>query len=229
MRDDFTKTAQNNGYKNKYLEKSGLSIIKPHQAYDRFRNRVIFPIHNLTGKVTGFGARLLTNEKNKPKYLNSPESEIYNKSQILYGIYFAKSEMVREDKCLLVEGYTDVISLYQSGIKNVVASSGTSLTEDQIRLIRRYTQNITILYDGDAAGLKASFRGIDMILGQGMNVKIVLFPDGEDPDSYATGHSSTETKAYIEAQAQDFIRFKSKLLFRENSDDPTARANAIEE
>ena len=227
--DDFTKTAQNNGYKNKYLEKSGLSIIKPHQAYDRFRNRVIFPIHNLTGKVTGFGARLLTNEKNKPKYLNSPESEIYNKSQILYGIYFAKSEMVREDKCLLVEGYTDVISLYQSGIKNVVASSGTSLTEDQIRLIRRYTQNITILYDGDAAGLKASFRGIDMILGQGMNVKIVLFPEGEDPDSYAAGHSSTETKAYIEAQAQDFIRLKSKLLFRENSDDPTARADAIEE
>lgn len=227
--DDLTKTAQKNGYKNKFLEKSGLSIIKPHQAYDRFRNRVIFPIHNLTGKVVGFGARLLTNEKNKPKYLNSPESEIYNKSRTLYGIYFAKSEMVREDKCLLVEGYTDVISLYQSGIKNAVASSGTSLTEDQIKLIRRYTQNITILYDGDAAGLKASFRGIDMILGQGMNVKVVLFPEGADPDSYASNHTSSETKKYIDENAEDFIRFKSKLLYEENADDPAKRAEAVEE
>lgn len=227
--DDLTKTAQTNGYKNKFLEKSGLSIIKPHQAYDRFRHRVIFPIHNLTGKVVGFGARLLTNDKKKPKYLNSPESEIYNKSKILYGIYFAKSEIVREDNCLLVEGYTDVISLYQTGIKNAVASSGTSLTEDQIKLIRRYTQNITILYDGDAAGLKASFRGIDMILGQGMNVKIVLFPEGEDPDSYASGHTSSETKNYIEEHAEDFIRFKSRLLFKENADDPAKRAEAVEE
>ncbi|MGM0565541.1 MAG: DNA primase [Bacteroidota bacterium] len=227
--DDFTKTAQKNGYKNKFLEKSGLSIIKPHQAYDRFRNRVIFPIHNLSGKVVGFGARLLTNDKKQPKYLNSPESEIYNKSKILYGIYFAKSEMVKEDQCLLTEGYTDVISLYQSGIKNAVASSGTSLTEDQIRLIKRYTQNITILYDGDAAGLKASFRGIDMILQQGMNVKVVLFPEGEDPDSYASAHSATETRKYIQEKAEDFIRFKSRVLFKENQDDPAARANAMEE
>ncbi len=227
--DDLTKTAQKNGYKNKFLEKSGLSIIKPHQAYDRFRNRVIFPIHNLTGKVVGFGARLLTNEKNKPKYLNSPESEIYNKSRLLYGIYFAKSEMVREDNCLLVEGYTDVISLYQTGIENAVASSGTSLTEDQIKLIRRYTQNITILYDGDAAGLKASFRGIDMILGQGMNVKVVLFPEGEDPDSFASNHTSSETKKYIDDHAEDFIRFKSRLLYEENADDPAKRAEAVEE
>ncbi|MFW5975075.1 MAG: DNA primase, partial [Bacteroidota bacterium] len=227
--DDFTKTAQRNGYKNKFLEKSGLSIIKPNQAFDRFRHRVIFPIHNLSGKVVGFGARLLTNDKKKPKYLNSPESEIYNKSKILYGIYFAKGEMVKEDQCLLTEGYTDVIALHQSGITNAVASSGTSLTEDQIRLIKRYTQNITILYDGDAAGLKASFRGIDMILQQGMNVKVVLFPEGEDPDSYASAHSTTETRQYIEEKAEDFIRFKSRILFHENQDDPTARANAIEE
>ncbi len=227
--DDFTKTAQKNGYKNKFLEKSGLSIIKPHQAYDRFRHRVIFPIHNLSGKVVGFGARLLTSDKKQPKYLNSPESEIYNKSKILYGIYFAKSEMVKEDLCLLTEGYTDVISLYQSGIKNAVASSGTSLTEDQIRLIKRYTQNITILYDGDAAGLKASFRGIDMILKQGMNVKIVLFPEGEDPDSYASAHTSTETRQYIKEKAEDFIRFKSRVLFNKNQEDPAARASAIEE
>lgn len=227
--DDLTKAAKNSGYKEKYLEKSGLSIVKPNQTYDRFRNRVIFPIHNLSGKVIGFGGRILTNDKKKPKYLNSPESDIYNKSKILYGIYFSKGEIVKEDNCLMVEGYTDVISLHQSGIKNVVASSGTSLTVDQIRLVKRYTQNITILYDGDAAGLKASFRGIDLVLEQGMNVRVVLFPDGEDPDSFASSHSSEDTRTYLQKNAVDFIQFKSKLLFQENEHDPSARASAIEE
>jgi len=227
--DNFTKKALSSGYKKEYLEKTGLTIVKPHQSYDRFRNRVIFPIHNLAGRIVGFGGRILTNEKNKPKYLNSPESEIYNKRKILYGIYFAKSAIVKEDRCHLVEGYTDVISLYQAGVKNVVASSGTSLTEEQIRLIKRYTQNVVILYDGDPAGLKASFRGIDMFLEQGMNVKIVLFPEGEDPDSYARSHPSSETKAFIETNSEDFLTFKSKLLLRETKNDPVAKANAIEE
>lgn len=227
--DDLTKKALAAGYKKKYLEQTGLTVVKPHHSYDRFRNRVIFPIHNLSGRIVGFGGRILTNEKDKPKYVNSPESEIYNKRRLLYGIYFAKNTIVKEDKCHLVEGYTDVISLYQAGVKNVVASSGTSLTEEQIRLIRRYSLNVVILYDGDPAGIKASFRGIDMFLEQGMNVKIVLFPEGEDPDSYARNHPSSETKAFIETQAEDFLTFKSKLLLRETGDDPVAKANAIEE
>lgn len=176
--EDYSKHALANGYKKDILVGTGLSIDKDDSLLDRFRGRVIFPIHNLTGRVIGFGGRILSSEKSKAKYLNSPESDIYNKSKVLYGIYFARNAIVKQNKCYLVEGYTDVISLHQAGIENVVSSSGTSLTVDQIKLISRYTPNITILYDGDTAGIKASFRGIDLILEQGMNVKIVLFPEG---------------------------------------------------
>ncbi len=227
--DGFTAQAQKAGYKKQYLEESGLSIYKTHQSYDRFRNRVTFPIHNVTGRVIGFGARILVKDKTKPKYLNSPESLIYNKRNTLYGIYFAKSEIVRENKCYLVEGYTDVISLYQAGIKNVVASSGTSLTENQIKLIKRYSNNITILYDGDNAGIKASFRGIDMILEQGMNVRVVLFEDGEDPDSFALSHTDSEISTYINENEKDFLQFKSSLLINETLNDPIKKGEAIED
>jgi len=227
--DSFTKTALQNGYSEKYLVDSGLTISKDGKFYDRFRERVMFPIHNLTGKVIGFGGRILTSDKTKPKYVNSPESEIYNKSKSLYGIWLARSSIVARDNCYLVEGYTDVISLHQSGIENVVASSGTSLTTDQIRLIRKFTPNITILYDGDPAGIKASFRGIDMILEQGMNVKVVLFPDGEDPDSYARKHSSSDLDAFIATHADDFIAFKTRLLLDETKNDPIKKAGLIHE
>lgn len=227
--DDFTKQAVKNGYKSEYLEKAGLTIVKDDKEYDRFRGRVIFPIHNLTGKVIGFGGRVLSSEFSKAKYVNSPESDIYNKSKTLYGIYFAKNDIVKNDNCFLVEGYTDVISLYQAGIRNVVASSGTSLTEDQIKLIRRYTPNITILFDGDEAGLKASFRGIDMILEQGMNVKIVLFPEGEDPDSYARSHRTAETEEFITKNARDFISFKANLLTKDAAHDPIKKASVVKE
>ena len=183
--DALTKEALKSGYKKEYLEQSGLSIFKEDKSFDRFRGRVMFPIHSLSGRVLGFGGRTLKTEKKIAKYVNSPESDIYHKSKILYGIYFAKSAIVKEDCCYLVEGYTDVISMHQSGVENVVASSGTALSVEQIKLISRYTKNIHILFDGDAAGIKASFRGIDLILAEGMNVKVVLFPDGEDPDSYA--------------------------------------------
>lgn len=227
--DALTKEALKNGYKLEFLEKSGLTVNKPPRQYDRFRQRVIFPIHSLAGRVIGFGARILSKDKNKPKYLNSPESVIYNKSRVLYGIYFAKSAIAKLDNCLLVEGYTDVISLHQAGIENVVASSGTSLTTDQIKLISRYTNNITILYDGDAAGIKASFRGIDMILEQGMNVRIVLFPDGEDPDSFARSHRRNEVEEYIGSKASDFILFKTNLLLKDAANDPIKRAGLIKE
>ncbi len=229
--DDFTKHALAEGYKLDFLDKTGLSIVKPDEKkqFDRFRGRVMFPILNLTGRVIGFGGRIMTTDKNKPKYVNSPESEIYNKSHTLYGIFQAKSAIVSKDNCFLVEGYTDVISLHQSGIHNVVASSGTSLTNDQIKLINRFTQNITILYDGDYAGIKASFRGIDMILEQGMNVKIVLFPDGEDPDSFARKHRSQEVIEFIEKESSDFITFKTNLLLGESGKDPIKRANLIKE
>ncbi len=227
--DAFTKDAKENGYQAEFLIKTGLTINKEGKHYDRFRARIIFPIHNLSGRVIGFGGRILKKDDKKPKYVNSPESDIYNKSKALYGIYFAKSEIIKKDNCFLVEGYTDVISLYQTGIKNVVASSGTSLTTDQIRLIKRYTSNITILYDGDAAGLKASFRGIDMILEQGMNVKVVLFPEGEDPDSYARSHRTTEVEDYIVSQAKDFIRFKTSVLLEETQNDPVKKAGLIKE
>jgi DNA primase len=227
--DAFTRYALENGYKKEYLEKTGLTITKEDRSYDRFRGRVVFPVHNITGRVLGFGGRTLSSDDNIPKYVNSPESDIYNKSHILYGLFFAKNAIIRNDNCYLVEGYTDVISLHQAGIENVVASSGTSLTEEQIRLIKRYTPNITILYDGDPAGIKASFRGIDMVLEQGMNVRIVLFPDGEDPDSFARKRRRQELEDLITNEARDFIRFKTGLLMKEAAGDPIKRAGLIKE
>ncbi len=228
-RDAFTKDASKNGYKNEYLVKTGLSIENGDKVYDRFWGRVMFPIHSLSGRVIGFGARTLKTDPKAAKYLNSPESEIYHKSSSLYGIYFARQTLVKEDKCFLVEGYTDVISFFQSGIENVVASSGTSLTEDQIRLIRRFTRNVSIIYDGDPAGIKASLRGIDLILEQGMHVRVVSLPEGEDPDSFARSHNSSELLGYIEKNEQDFITFKTKLLSENIGNDPVKKANLISE
>jgi len=226
---NYSTHAIDNGFKKEILTKVGLSIDKDSGLIDRFRGRVIFPIHNLTGKVIGFGGRILSSEKSTAKYINSPESDIYNKSRVLYGIYFSRSEIVKQNNCYLVEGYTDVVSLHQAGIENVVASSGTSLTEDQIRLVKRFTPNITILFDGDTAGIKASFRGIDLILEQGMNVKIVLFPDGEDPDSYVRKHRTSEIEEFITTQAKDFIDFKTNLLLDETVGDPSKKAELIKE
>lgn len=227
---EFTNQALKSGYNIKYLIKSGLTVERSSgDHYDRFRGRAIFPIHNLSGRVLGFGGRILKKDPTKPKYVNSPENEIYNKSKVLYGLFFAKDAIIKADNCLLVEGYTDVISLHQNGLQNVVASSGTSLTVDQIRLIKRYTNNITILYDGDEAGLKASFRGIDLILEQGMNVKVVLFPEGEDPDSYARKNRPVETKTYIAESAKDFIRLKTGLLLNEVRNDPVQKAILIKD
>ena len=227
--DALTKEALKSGYKKEYLEQSGLSIFKEDKSFDRFRGRVMFPIHSLSGRVLGFGGRTLKTQKKIAKYVNSPESDIYHKSNILYGIYFAKSAIVKEDCCYLVEGYTDVISMHQSGVENVVASSGTALSVEQIKLISRYTKNIHILFDGDAAGIKASFRGIDLILAEGMNVKVVLFPDGEDPDSYAKKVSSDELKEFIQNEAKDFLSFKTQLLQEETKNDPTKKAALIKE
>jgi len=225
----FTDHALENGYKLEYLESTGLTIVKEAKKYDRFRGRVMFPIHNLSGRVLGFGGRTLKSDLNTPKYVNSPESDIYNKSKILYGLYYAKNAIIKQENCFLVEGYTDVISMHQAGIENVVSSSGTALTVDQIKLIKRYTSNITILYDGDPAGIKASFRGIDMILEEGMNVRIVLFPEGEDPDSYARKYRRAELEELISDGATDFIRFKTGLLLEEASDDPIKKAGLIKE
>ena len=225
--DNFTTAALKKGYDLKYLASTGLTIVKENKQFDRFKGRVLFPIHSMSGRILGFGGRILTNDKKAAKYLNSPESEIYHKSKILYGIYQAKKAIAKEDNCFLVEGYTDVISFHQSGIENVVASSGTALTPDQIRLIRRLTQNITVLFDGDAAGLRASIRGIDLILEQGMNVKVVSFPEGEDPDSFAKSHSDSELKAYLEDTAQDFINFKVSLLLKDAQNDPVKKAGLI--
>lgn len=227
--EDYSKHALENGYKREILLKTGLGIEKDTNLIDRFRGRVIFPIHNLTGKVIGFGGRILSSEKSTAKYINSPESDIYNKSKALYGIYFARNSVVKNDNCYLVEGYTDVISLNQAGFENVVASSGTSLTVDQIKLIKRFTQNITMLFDGDPAGIKASFRGIDLILEQGLNVKVVLFPDGEDPDSYVRKHRTSEVEKFITKKAVDFIKFKINLLLDETAGDPAGRAKLIKE
>ena len=228
--DHFTKTALENGYKKEYLLKTGLSIQREDGSlYDRFRDRVIFPFHNLSGRVIGFTSRILTSDKNKPKYVNSPESEIYNKSKSLYGIFLAKAAIIANENCYLVEGNTDVISLYQAGIENVVASSGTALTTEQIRMIRKFSNNITILYDGDAAGLKASLRGVDMILEEGLNVKVVIFPENEDPDSYARKHDAIEIKRFIQDKATDFIIFKTKLLLAETKNDPIKKAELIKE
>ncbi len=226
----LTDTAVQQGYRKEYLVKTGLSIERENGSLiDRFRNRVMFPIQNLSGRVIGFGGRILTNDKKIAKYLNSPESEVYHKSSVLYGIFHARKAIAEKDEVLLVEGYTDVISLHQAGVENVVSSSGTSLTADQVRIIRRYTQNVTILYDGDQAGLKASFRGIDMILEQGMNVKIVLFPDGEDPDSFARKNSPLYIQDYIRSEAQNFITFKTSVLSAEAGSDPIRRAGMIRE
>ena len=226
-RDAFTREALKQGYKKDFLVKTGLTIAGNNYAFDRFNGRVIFPIHNLSGKVIGFGGRTMRSDKKIAKYLNSIESEIYHKSDVLYGMYQAKSAITKFDKCYLVEGYTDVISMHQAGIENVVASSGTSLTTNQIRLIHRFTENLTVLYDGDAAGIKASLRGIDMILAEGMNVKVLLLPDGEDPDSFSQKLSADEFIAYIQANEKDFIQFKAQLLIDETQNDPIKRAQAI--
>ncbi|MFY0628560.1 MAG: DNA primase [Reichenbachiella sp.] len=217
------------GHKDEFLEKAGLIIKKEDKAYDRFRGRVIFPVHNITGKVIAFGARTLkVHDKKSPKYLNSPETELYTKSKILYGIFQAKNEIRNQSNCYLVEGYTDVVSLAQAGIKNVVASSGTSLTDDQIKLIKRYTENVTVLFDGDKAGIKASMRGIDMMLAGGLNVKAVPFPDGEDPDSYASKLGEAEFKEYLSDNAKDFISFKT-AIYLDDSPDPIKKASSIRE
>lgn len=227
--DAFTSEAMKEGYKEEFLLSAGLTKGEPNKRFDFFRGRVMFPIHNITGRVIAFGGRVLKSEKKTAKYFNSPESELYNKSKVLYGLYFAKKEIVKSNNCLLVEGYTDVISLHQRGIENVVSSSGTSLTADQIKLIKRYTPNITILFDGDVAGIKASFRGIDMILKEEMNVKVVLFPEGEDPDSYAKKLSKPELEDFITTHSKDFIRFKSDLLLEDAHNDPIKKADLVKE
>lgn len=227
--DHLTQAALKAGYRKEYLVKSGLSIDKDGRLYDRFRSRVIFPVHNQSGRVIGFTGRIMTNDKDKPKYVNSPESEIYNKSNTLYGLHLARHTIAQKDECLLVEGNADVISLFQSGIENVVASSGTSLTLGQIRLIKRFTRNITILYDGDPAGIKAALRGTELILEEDMNVRIVLFPEGEDPDSYARKHRPAELTDFIHRNAVDFIAFKVKLLMAESKNDPILMAGLIKE
>ncbi len=226
-RDGFTRKALADGYKQDFLVKTGLSIQHEDRVFDRFSSRVIFPIHSLSGQVLGFGGRILKSDPKSAKYLNSPESEIYHKSRILYGIYQARKSITETDRCYLVEGYTDVLSLHESGVENVVASSGTSLTQEQVRLIKRFTQNITILYDGDAAGIKASIRGIDIVLEEGMNVKIVLLPDGEDPDSYSKKKSNEEFTKFIRENETDFIRFKTNLLLTEANNDPVKKADLI--
>ena len=225
--DAFTSEALKNGYQLSYLEKTGLTIVKTGKQFDRFKGRVIFPIHSLSGRVLGFGGRILTSDKKAAKYLNSPESEVYHKSKVLYGIYFAKQAIAKEDNCYLVEGYTDVIQFHQGGIENVVSSSGTALTSEQIRLIHRLTKNITLLFDGDAAGLRASLRGVDLILEQGLNVKICTFPEGEDPDSFAKNNSLEDLTLYLEENAKDFINFKASLLASEAKNDPIKKAETI--
>lgn len=226
-KDAFTKEAIHKGYKVEYLESTGLTIKNEDRFFDRFNDRIIFPIQNLMGRTIAFGARTLRKDKKIAKYLNSPESEIYHKSKVLYGIFFAKKAISQNNKCYLVEGYTDVLSMHQSGVENVVASSGTSLTADQIRLINRFTNNITIIYDGDSAGVKASLRGIDLVLEQGMNVKVLLLPQDEDPDSFAQSHSSTELIEYINKNETDFVIFKTKLLLDDAKNDPVKKANLI--
>ena len=225
--DAFTSHALKNGYQLGFLEKTGLTIVKGEKQFDRFKGRVMFPILSLSGRVLGFGGRILTNDKKAAKYLNSPESDIYHKSKVLYGIYHAKQSIAKEDNCYLVEGYTDVIQFYQRGIQNVVSSSGTALTPEQIRLVNRLTQNITVLFDGDAAGLRASLRGVDLILEQGMNVKICTFPEGEDPDSFARNNTLEELTLYLEENSQDFINFKASLLANDAKNDPIKKADTI--
>ena len=232
--DSFTNAAIEKGYQLKYLERTGLTIVKEDNSgagsskkFDRFKARVMFPIQSMSGRVLGFGGRILTNDKKAAKYINSPESDIYHKSKVLYGIYHAKQAIAKEDNCYLVEGYTDVIQFHQRGIENVVASSGTALTAEQIRLVNRLTKNITVLFDGDAAGLRASLRGIDLILEQGMNVKVCSFPEGEDPDSFARHNSLEEVISYLKTNSKDFIQFKASLLVKEAANDPIKRAETV--
>ncbi|WP_443936749.1 DNA primase [Pedobacter sp. MW01-1-1] len=226
--DALTQSATNNGHNIEFLEQTGLSIKNDNgKIYDRFRGRVMFPIHNFTGRVIGFGGRTLKTDKNVPKYVNSPESDIYHKSNVLYGLFHAKKAIRDLDNCYLAEGYADVLSVHQAGVENVVASSGTSLTVEQIKLIGRFTQNVTILFDGDAAGIKASLRGLDMILEEGLNVKIVSFPDGHDPDSYMHHVGAGAFKTYIEQNRKDFILYKANVLLKEAGNDPIKRAGII--
>ena len=226
-KEPFTNAALKEGYKMEFLEKTGLTIKREDWIRDRFAGRVMFPVHSISGRVIAFGGRTLSQEKTVAKYLNSPESDIYHKSRVVYGIYLAKRMIIQEDKCYLVEGYTDVIAMHQAGIENVVASSGTSLTVDQIRLIRRFTKNITIIYDGDQAGIKASLRGIDLVLEEGINVKVLPLPAGEDPDSFSRAMSATELSKYIKENETDFIKFKTKILLTGIENDPIARAKLI--
>jgi DNA primase len=223
----FTDQAIKKGYQLEFLEKTGLTIVKEEKQFDRFKGRVLFPIHSMSGRVLGFGGRILAANKNAAKYLNSPESDIYHKSKVLYGIYHAKQSIAKDDNCYLVEGYTDVIQFYQKGIKNVVSSSGTALTPDQIRLVNRLTKNITVLFDGDTAGIRASLRGIDLILEQGMNVKVCTFPDGEDPDSFAKQNTFEELTLYLQENAKDFIAYKAGLLMEDAKNDPVKKAGLI--
>lgn len=223
----FTDTALEKKYELSYLEKTGLTIVNENKRFDRFKGRVIFPIHSMSGRVLGFGGRTLLKDAKVAKYVNSPESEIYHKSKILYGIFQAKQRIAQLDSCYLVEGYTDVISLHQAGIENVVASSGTALTQDQIRLLKRLTENVVVLFDGDAAGIRASLRGIDLILEEGMNVKVVSFPDGEDPDSFTKNKNKEEIADFLANNAQDFIRFKTSILLDEAKNDPIRKASLI--
>ncbi|MEX0273176.1 MAG: DNA primase [Flavobacteriaceae bacterium] len=232
--DGFTKSALESGYQLKYLEGTGLTIVKENtenpensRKFDRFKGRVMFPIQSMSGRVLGFGGRILTNDKKAAKYLNSPESDIYHKSKVLYGLYHAKKAIAKEDNCYLVEGYTDVIQMYQKGVTNVVSSSGTALTSEQIRLVNRLTKNITVLFDGDAAGLRASLRGIDLILEQGMNVKVCTFPEGDDPDSFARNNDLGEIVGYLSENAKDFIQFKASLLMQDAQGDPLKRAETV--
>ena len=228
LRDAFTQTALKSGYNKEYLVKTGLTLENESaQLTDRFRGRVMFPVHTLSGKVVAFGGRILKKDDKMAKYVNSPESDIYHKSNELYGIFFAKQSIVRQDRCFLVEGYTDVISMHQSGIENVVASSGTSLTPGQIRLIHRFTENVTVIYDGDAAGIKASIRGIDLLLEEGLNIKVLLLPDGDDPDSFARKHNASDFIEFVEKNSSDFIRFKTNLLLKDAGNDPVKRAGLV--
>ena len=225
--DGLTQMAFEKGYSKAHMLACGLTKEKNDKVFDFFRGRVMFPIHSISGKVLGFGGRTLKTDKKVAKYFNSPETKLYNKSKILYGLFFSKNAIIKKDKCLLVEGYTDVIAMHQSGVENVVASSGTALTRDQIKLVKRYTNNITILYDGDAAGIKASFRGIDLILEEGLNVKVVLFPDGDDPDSYSKKVSNEELTEYIESNSKDFLVFKTEILLGESKGDPIIKSKLI--
>lgn len=225
--DAFTKEALGKGYKLEFLESTGLTIPRDDRPFDRFKGRVMFPIQSMSGRVLGFGGRILTNDKKAAKYLNSPESDIYHKSKVLYGIYQAKQAIAKQNNCFLVEGYTDVIQFNQTGIENVVSSSGTALTPDQIRLINRLTKNVTVLFDGDAAGLRASIRGIDLILEEGMNVRVCEFPDGEDPDSFAKKTPYEDLVVYLEENAKDFIQFKASLLMKDAKNDPIKKAELI--